>query len=89
MLCGPVERSSNMKTWISDALLMKHIVSTLHQNSRLHDEDIRVSVKEGWVSLEGKVDQESDRQLVQESVERVLGVYGITNNLTFSWLHSN
>lgn len=87
MLCGPIERLYNMKTWISDALLMKHIVSTLYQNSRLRDEDIRVSVKEGWVSLEGKVDQESDRQLVQESVESVLGVYGITNNLTFSRFH--
>jgi osmotically-inducible protein OsmY len=78
-----------MKTWISDALLMEHIVSTLHQNSRLHDEDIRVSVNEGWVYLEGKVDQESDRQLVRESVERILGVYGVTNNLTFPRLHCN
>jgi osmotically-inducible protein OsmY len=73
-----------MKTWISDGVLMKHIVSTLHQNSHFHDEHIRVYVKEGWVSLEGKVDQESDRQLVQKSVESVMGVYGITNNLTFS-----
>ena len=77
----------DMKTWIDDAVLMKHIVSAIHQNSHLHDENIRVSVKEGWVSLEGKVDQESDRQLVQESVESVLGVYGITNNLTFSRFH--
>lgn len=79
----------DMKTWISDAALLGHIVSTLHQNSHLHDENIRVSVKAGWVSLEGKVDQESDRQLVQESVESILGVYGVTNNLTFSRIHSN
>jgi osmotically-inducible protein OsmY len=78
-----------MKTWISDDLLMEHIVSTLHQNSRLHEDHIQVSVSEGWVYLEGKVDQESDRQLVQESVERILGVYRVTNNLTFSRFHCN
>lgn len=79
----------DMKTWISDAVLSKHIVSTLHQNSHLHDEDIHVFVHEGWVCLEGKVDREADRKLVQESVENILGVYGITNNLTFSRFHSN
>jgi osmotically-inducible protein OsmY len=79
----------DMNTLKSDAVLMKHIVSALHQNSHLHHNYIRVDVKAGWVSLEGKVDRESDRQLVEDSVECILGVCGITNNLTFSRYHCN
>jgi osmotically-inducible protein OsmY len=78
-----------MKSCISDLALSDHIRSALHQNSQFNDQDINISVDEGWVLLEGKVGQEADRRLVQLCVENILGVYGVTNNLTFSRMHSN
>ncbi|WP_171037810.1 BON domain-containing protein [Dyadobacter luticola] len=73
-----------MKTCISDSALADHIKSALHQNSQLNDSDIHISVDEGWVSLDGRVGRETDRRVVQSCVEDILGVFGITNNLTFS-----
>jgi osmotically-inducible protein OsmY len=78
-----------MKTCSKDTALADHIRSALHQNSQLSDQDIAISVEEGWVLLEGKVTREADRRLVQLCVENILGVCGITNNLTFSRIHSN
>jgi osmotically-inducible protein OsmY len=75
--------STTMKTCISDSELFDHIRNALQQNSQFDDRDIEISVDEGWVSLNGKVEREEERVLVQSCIENILGVYCVTNNLTF------
>lgn len=77
-----------MKTCVSDSELADHVTSALHQNSYLCSTQIRIFVEQGWVSLEGKVAREEDRRLAQLCVENILGVSGVTNNLTYSRIHS-
>lgn len=72
----------------SDQALYDHIRSALHQNSQFNEQAIHIFVYQGWSFLDGKVTQEADRRLAWSCVENILGVYGVTNNLTFSTIHS-
>jgi len=42
-------------------------------------ERIRVVVRDGWVTLEGEVEQDSQRQRAEEAVRRQIGVRGVRN----------
>jgi osmotically-inducible protein OsmY len=41
-----------------------------------------VKVDNGWVYLDGKADWEFERQSAQRSVENLIGVVGVSNNIT-------
>lgn len=71
-----------MTSCISDLSIEEHISSILHRDVRINDKDIHVSVRGGWVFLDGTVDFDSDRELVQQRIENVPGVCRIINNLT-------
>jgi osmotically-inducible protein OsmY len=45
----------------------------------------RVSVSDGWVTLEGTVQREFQRQLIEKAVREVAGVRGITNALVVAF----
>ncbi|OJV21760.1 MAG: hypothetical protein BGO21_24605 [Dyadobacter sp. 50-39] len=72
-----------MTTCIPDLAITEQISSILHRDVRIPEQDIHMSVHDGWVLLEGHVDFEADRQLVQTRIENVAGVCRITNNLTY------
>lgn len=72
-----------MTTCIPDLAIAEQISSILHRDVRINESDIQVSVHDGWVFLEGHVDFETDRQLVESRIENVAGVCRITNNLTY------
>lgn len=72
-----------MTTCIPDLAIAEQISSILHRDVRINESDIHVSVHDGWVFLEGHVDFETDRQLVESRIENVTGVCRITNNLTY------
>ncbi|MGG7665572.1 BON domain-containing protein [Dyadobacter sp. BHUBP1] len=72
-----------MTTCIPDLAIAEQISSILHRDVRINESDIQVSVHDGWVFLEGHVDFETDRQLVESRIEHVTGVCRITNNLTY------
>lgn len=71
-----------MTSCTSDLSIMEQISSILHRDVRINDKDIHVSVRGGWVFLDGTVDFDSDRELVQQRIENVAGVCRIVNNLT-------
>ncbi len=71
------------QTCIADFELARHISNLIHGEIRVDDRDIHVTVENGWVFLDGHVDFESDRRLVQSCVENIFGVSRVTNNLTF------
>lgn len=72
-----------MTTCIPDLAIAEQISSILARDVRINDDDIHVSVHDGWVFLDGHVDFEVDRDLVQSRIENVTGVCRITNNLTY------
>jgi len=72
-----------MTTCIPDFAIAEQISSILHRDVRIDEHDIQVSVHDGWVFLDGHVDFETDRELVQSRIENVAGVCRITNNLTY------
>ena len=72
-----------MTTCIPDLAIAEQISSILHRDVRINEHDIQVSVHDGWVFLDGHVDFETDRELVQSRIENVAGVCRITNNLTY------
>lgn len=72
-----------MTTCIPDLAIAEQISSILHRDVRINESDIQVSVHDGWVFLEGHVDFETDRQMVESRIENVAGVCRITNNLTY------
>jgi osmotically-inducible protein OsmY len=83
------KNSETMETCIADEELAKHIRNLLHRDIRIDDKDIHVTVRAGWVFLDGQVDFESDRDLVQSCVEEIFGVCRLTNNLTFPRVHTH
>ncbi len=43
--------------------------------------DIKVAVEKGWITLDGEVDWDYQRQAAKDSVSNILGVYGVSNNI--------
>ncbi len=42
---------------------------------------VTVTVRNGWVTLEGTVDWQYQRKLAEDSAKKIRGVMGITNNI--------
>lgn len=66
----------------SDNDLAKDITKALHWNYSIPDDKIVVKVEDGYVTLDGSVAWDYQRQDALKEVARIIGVKGITNNLT-------
>ncbi|GAB4048925.1 BON domain-containing protein [Spirosoma litoris] len=66
----------------TDEQIAQSIVSSFEWHSAVPAEKIRVKVQSGWVTLEGQVDWNYQRQAAERSVESLLGVKGVTNLIT-------
>lgn len=51
-------------------------------NTELHGRGIRVTVKDGWVTLEGMLDWQFQREAARRAVEYLMGVKGVSNLIT-------
>lgn len=65
----------------TDATLQRVVREMLECLARMPPERPRVNVTEGWVTLEGTVQREFQKQLIEKAVREVAGVRGITNRL--------
>jgi osmotically-inducible protein OsmY len=61
--------------------IARDIVKGLKSHIFLASEDIRVIVRDGLVTLEGKVHNELQRMLAEAEVKRLRGISGISNQL--------
>lgn len=66
----------------SDNDLAQEIVKALRWNYSIPDDKIVVKVEDGHVTLEGSVPWDYQRQAARKEVARIIGVKGISNNLT-------
>ena len=69
---------SRVRTDTDIALAVRH---ALVWDVLVPDEQIRSTVTEGWVTLEGEVETISQREEVQRAVVYLQGVRGVTNKL--------
>ena len=68
----------------SDFDIAREIRLTLKWNALLREEAIRTTVSHGWVTLEGWVSTNVQRDHAEEVVHRIPGVRSVTNNLHVS-----
>lgn len=73
--------NSQIKT---DAEIAEAVIYTLKWNSYIPDDTIKIKVEDGWITLEGEVEWEFQRNGASRAVRDITGVCGISNLLTIS-----
>jgi osmotically-inducible protein OsmY len=62
-----------------DPIIARDVVAAIRFEFPHVEEDIRVVVKDGWVTLEGEVEWNYVRERAEAALRRVKGIKGITN----------
>src|SRR5467141_3694696 len=65
----------------TDPEIARDAVHELESHISIPSDRIKVTVKNGWVTLEGNVDWQYEKTLAESSVKKLKGVMGITNNI--------
>jgi osmotically-inducible protein OsmY len=66
---------------ISDTEIANEVLNTLKWNWKVPSDNVIVKVEEGWVTLEGEVKWNCERDAAKKSVENLKGIKGVINNL--------
>ena len=65
----------------TDAEIARDVVGDFTNHIFLPADKIKVTVRNGWVTLEGTLDWQFQRNLAENSAKKLRGVIGITNNI--------
>ena len=65
----------------TDADISRAAVATLKWKTLVPDERIKITVSKGWVTLDGDVDWQYQKESAQEAVRHLLGVKGVHNQI--------
>lgn len=65
----------------TDPEIARDAVHELESHISVPADKIKVTVKNGWVTLEGMVDWQYQKALAESSVKKLKGLLGITNNI--------
>src|ERR1700733_6919637 len=65
----------------TDPEIARDAIDELERHISIPSDKIKVTVKNGWVTLEGTVDYEFQKKLAHSTVKKLKGVAGITNNI--------
>jgi osmotically-inducible protein OsmY len=68
----------------NDADLAKAVTAALHWDVRVPEGNIKISVRDGWITLEGSVDWQYQRIAADEAVRYLIGVKGVNNLIAVS-----
>jgi osmotically-inducible protein OsmY len=71
-----------MVTQRTDADIARAALNALQWNVRVPDEQVKVKVEDGWVTLEGEVDWGFQKEASVDAVRDLIGVCGVSNLLT-------
>jgi osmotically-inducible protein OsmY len=74
IIVRPVDRSERDDTDIAEAA-----VCSLEWKSSVPHERVKITVNNGWVTLEGEVDWYFQKEAAEEAIQPLLGVRGVTN----------
>ena len=64
-----------------DTQIVSEVLCALKLNNELPDEQIKIEVEKGWVTLEGTLNWNYQKDAAKRVVDRIPGVKGITNNI--------
>lgn len=67
---------------VTDTEIAQAVKNALQWNTVVNEEKIKVKVEDGWVYLEGTVEWEYQKNSASNSVEPLVGVKGVINNVT-------
>src|ERR1700737_2541588 len=65
----------------TDPEIARDAVHELESHISIPSDKIKVTVKNGWVTLEGNVDWQYQKTLAESAVKKLRGVIGITNSI--------
>ena len=65
----------------TDPEIARDVVEELENHILIPADKIKVTVRNGWVTLEGTVDWQYQKNLAESAVKKLRGVIGITNNI--------
>src|ERR1700736_1666549 len=65
----------------TDPEIARDAVHELESHVSIPSDKIKVTVKNGWVTLEGSVDWQYQKTLAESAVKKLRGVIGIINNI--------
>ena len=65
----------------TDPEIAREAVAELQSHISLPADRIKVTVRNGWVTLEGTVDWQYQKTLAESAVKKLRGVIGVTNNI--------
>ncbi len=65
----------------TDPEIARDAVQALESHSGIPTDQIKVTVKYGWVTLEGGVDWQYQQSLAESAVKNIRGVLGVTNSI--------
>ena len=65
----------------NDTEIANEIVSAWAWNWNVPDSKLKIKVDNGWVTLEGEVEWNYEKEAAQKSAEKLIGVKGVTNNI--------
>jgi osmotically-inducible protein OsmY len=66
---------------ITDDKIAEDILKEFNSNLTVPSNSIKVTVENGWVTLEGNVNWNYQREATKNSVTNLMGVRGISNNI--------
>lgn len=67
---------------VADDTIASRTLDVISWNTEVPDDRIKVRVQAGWVTLEGEVDWQFQKEATERSVRKLSGVKGVTNLLT-------
>ena len=70
-----------LSTMRTDPEIVRDAVQELESHISIPYDKIKVTVKSGWVTLEGSVNWQFQKSLAESSVKKLRGVIGVTNNI--------
>lgn len=63
----------------TDPDIARDVVNTLERHVGVASDRIKVTVKYGWVTLEGSVDWQYQKSLAESAVKNIKGALGVSN----------
>lgn len=65
----------------NDAAIAKALLDALKWHSEIKEDTLKVSVEDGWVTLDGEAEWEFQRAGAERVAENILGVCGVINHI--------
>jgi len=68
----------------TDGEIATEIVNAFLWNWEIPKNKINIKVESGWVTIDGQLEWNSQRDAAQNTISKLLGVNGVTNNITIA-----